>query len=380
MTRESAHARTIDAIYAAAIEPAKWPNALDALRRLCKAESASYNLQHITNGSGTRTAVGYDRADQPRYFDGGFAARNELFTGLLKQPVGEPHPHQTLVNDELFRQGYYFNEYCRPNGLHFMAGLVIAQRYGTVEWVSVNRGPRGDPYDQQQLRGLAWLAPHLRRASEASYRLTEARAARTASEAVLDTLRCGVVMLDQYGRVVFANRTARQLDAARDGLTLSHSGVSAPTVAGTLARAIGLATDGDSDHVRRGAHMALPRRSAPYPLSINIVPLPRESALQLCGAPVVLLLIADPAQPAGTDTNMLMTLFGLTGREAALTTLLSNGCRLDDAAKQLGVTRETARTHLAHALAKTGTERQADLVRLALAADPPVARPTERHR
>jgi DNA-binding CsgD family transcriptional regulator len=376
MTRDSERARALDAIYAAALEPAKWPNALEAMRHLCQAESASYTLQHINNGTGTRTAIGYDRADQPRYFDGGFAARNELFTGLLKQPAGEPRPHQTLVDDEIFKRGYYFNEYCRPNGLHFMAGLVIAHRHGTVEWVSVNRGRRGESYDHQQLRGLAWLAPHLRRASEASYRLTEAQAARTAWEAVLDTLRCGVVMLDQYGHVVFANRTARQLDAARDGLRLSHAGVSAPVVAGSLARTIGLATDGDSDCVRHGAHIALPRRDAPYPLSVTIIPLPRESSCQLFGSPVVLLLIADPAQSVGSDTKALVSLFGLTAREAALTTLLANGRRLDDAAKQLGIKRETARTHLARALAKTGTERQADLARLVWAAVPPVARPT----
>jgi len=375
MTRDSEYARAIDAIYGAAIEPAMLSNALDALRRLCNAESASYNLQHIANGTGTRTAIGYDRADQPRYFDGGFAARNELFTGLLNQPIGAPHPHQTLVDDEIFRRGYYFNEYCRPNGLHFMAGLVITQRHGTVEWVSVNRGPRGDPYDRQQLRGLARLAPHFRRASEASYRLAEAYAARTAWEAVLNTLRSGVVMLDQYGRVVFANGTARDLDAARDGLTLSHSGVSAPAVAATLARAISLATDGDSDRIRHGTHIALPRRDAPYPLSVNIIPLPRESPWQLSCTPVVLLLIADPAQSAGSDDKVLMTLFGLTAREAALTTLLADGCRLEDAAKQLGIKRETARTHLARALDKTGTERQADLTRLALAAVPPVDTP-----
>ena len=368
-------ARAIDAIYAAAIEPPRWSTALDALCRLCRAESASYSLQHVTNGTGTRTAIGYDGVDQPRYFDGGFAARNELFVELLKRAAGEPRPHQTLVNDEKFRQGYYFNEYCRPNGLHFMAGLVIAERHGTVEWVSVNRGPRGEPYDRRQLRGLAWLAPHIRRASEVSYRLAEAEAPRGAWEAVLDTLRCGVVMLDQYGRVVFANRTARLLDAARDGLTLSRAGVSAPAVAGALARAVGLATDGDSDRVRQGADIVLPRRGAPYPLSIKIIPLPHESSRQLDATPVVLLLIADPAQPTDSDATVHMALFGLTAREALLTTLLAKGLRLDDAARQLGIKRETARTHLARALGKTRTERQADLARLVLAALPPVARP-----
>ncbi len=373
MAPKSEHARAVDAIYAAAVEPAQWANALDALRRLCKAESSSYTLQHTTNGTGTRTAIGYDLVHQPRYFDG-YAARNELFTGLLRQPIGVPHPHQALIDDDdVFRRGYYFNEYCRPNGLHFMAGLIITQRNDITEWVTVNRGPRGEPYDRQQLRALAWLAPHLRRASETSYRLAEAHAARTAWETALDTLRYGVVLLDQRGRVVFANQTARQLDAARDGLALRRACASAPAAAGPLARAIGLAIEGDRDGVRHGPHVALPRRETAYPLSAIVMPLPRESRWQLSAAPVVLLLLVDPAQPANADAQALMTLFGLTAREAALTKLLADGGRLDDAAERLGIGRETARTHLARALDKTGTERQTDLVRLALAAALPIA-------
>jgi DNA-binding CsgD family transcriptional regulator/PAS domain-containing protein len=373
MARKSEPSGILDTIYAAAIEPSKWSDALGALRRLCKAASASYTVQHIAKGTGLRTAIGYDLPHQPRYFDG-FAARNELFTGLLRQAPGKPHPHQTLVDDEIFRQGFYFNEYCRPNGLHSMAGLVISRRGDTVEWISVNRCPRGEPYDRQQLRMLAWLAPHLHNASEISYRLTEAHAARAAWESALDALRYGVLTLDQHGRVVFANSAARRLDMAHDGLALRCAAVSAPGAAGaTLARAIGLATDGDSDGVRHGAHVALRRRGALCPLSVTIIPLPHESSLRFSGTPVVLMLIVDPTQPAGADTRALVNLFGLTDREAELVALLADGYRLDAAAAQLGVGRETVRTHLARSLHKTGTERQTDLVRLTLAATQLVA-------
>ena len=373
MARKSEHAGVLDTIYAAAIEPAKRSNALDGLRRLCGAASASYTLQHITNGTGLRTAIGYDLPHQPRYFDG-FAAQNELFRGLLRQAAGKPRPHQTLVDDEIFRRGFYFNEYCRPNGLHLMAGLVISRRSDIVEWISVNRGPGSEPYDRQQLRVLARLAPHLHHASEVSYRLSEVHAARTAWETALDALRCAVLMLDQRGRVLFANTAAQRLDTVRDGLALRRAGVSAPGIAGaTLSRAIGLATDGDNDGVRHGAHVVLQRRDALCPLSVTIIPLPRESSWRFSGTPVVLLLIVDPAEPAGSDTRALINLFGLTDREAALVALLADGYRLDAAAGQLGIGRETARTHLARSLHKTGTERQTDLVRLALAATPLIA-------
>lgn len=365
MATDIEHASAIDAIYAAAIEPAKWPKVLGALRHLCDAESASHTLQHIANGTGTRTAIGYNRSEKLQYFNG-FAVRNELFAALLRKPGGVPHPHQTLVDDELFRRGYYFNEFCRPNGLHFLAGLIIARRDQVVEWISINRDRHGEPYDRRGLRELARLAPHLRRASEAACRLTEAHAAKSAWEAALDALTCGVVMLDHCGRVVFANQSARQMAAEHDGFALRCEGISATCDAGALARAVGLATDGDSDGIRRGTHLGLPRRDAPAPLSVNIIPLPYELPWQLPGLPAALLLIVDPAHSTGSDAQTLGIVFGLTRREAELTTLLANGCRLYEAAERLGISRETARTHLANALGKTGTNRQTDLVRLAL--------------
>jgi DNA-binding CsgD family transcriptional regulator len=98
-----------------------------------------------------------------------------------------------------------------------------------------------------------------------------------------------------------------------------------------------------------------------------VIPLPREAEWQTTGAPAVLMVIADPAHPPMRESQLLTTMFGLTEREAALTATLPAGLALGDAAEQLGIGRETARTHLAHALAKTGCTRQVDLVRLALA-------------
>ncbi len=47
--------------------------------------------------------------------------------------------------------------------------------------------------------------------------------------------------------------------------------------------------------------------------------------------------------------------------------LLVSGGRLADAPARLGIGRETAKTHLRHVFSKTGTNRQAELVRLMLA-------------
>lgn len=373
MARHPEHGTIVDSIYAAAIVPDKWPETLDLLRRLCDAESAAINQQHVADGTGTRIAIGYELDRQPRYFEG-FAARNPLFKGLLREQVGVPHPHQSLVDDAMFKRGPYFNEYCRPNSLYYMAGLVIARTNETAAWLTVNRGPAGAAFDRDQLAGLGRLAAHLRRADEAARQLAEARTARTAWEAALDAMRFGVVLLDQRGRVVFANQAARRLDAAREGFSLRREGVSAAGAPDALARAIDCAASGDGAGIRAGTHLALPRRTTPLPLSALVLPLPRDSDWPAYGTPAVLLLLTNPADVAGPDPAWFVNMFGLTRREAELAALLTAGRRLDDAAALLDIGRETARTHLAHILAKTGTERQADLVRLAAAAASPARR------
>jgi DNA-binding CsgD family transcriptional regulator len=66
-------------------------------------------------------------------------------------------------------------------------------------------------------------------------------------------------------------------------------------------------------------------------------------------------------QPAALER-----LFHLTPAEARLASFLANGVSVEDAAAQLGVTRNTVRTQLQAVFAKTRTNRQGDLIRLIL--------------
>jgi DNA-binding CsgD family transcriptional regulator len=251
-----------------------------------------------------------------------------------------------------------------------MAGLVV-RRVEAVEWMTLNRGHRRTAYDDAALSALTPLVAHIRRASGISRRRGAAVTVRHAWESALDQLTHAVVLPDRRGAVVFANHAARRLSGAHDGLVLRGSSVSATAAADGLARLIGRATTGDAAGVRSGGQLALPRRAEPHPLSASVIPLPREAEWQTTGAPAVLMVLTDPAHPPIPGSQLLATVLGLTERESTLTATLAAGQALSDDAEQLGIGRETARAHLAHALAKTGCARQADLVRLALAIVPP---------
>jgi DNA-binding CsgD family transcriptional regulator len=80
--------------------------------------------------------------------------------------------------------------------------------------------------------------------------------------------------------------------------------------------------------------------------------------------PRVLLLATDLDAPARGVEAALRAGWGLTAREAELCQLLGEGHPLAAAAARMGVTEQTARTHLKNAFRRLEIERQTDLVRL----------------
>lgn len=68
--------------------------------------------------------------------------------------------------------------------------------------------------------------------------------------------------------------------------------------------------------------------------------------------------------PGSIAPEGLKLLFGLTRAEARLAAALASGSALDDVARSIGISRETARAQLKAIFAKTKTNRQAELVAL----------------
>lgn len=70
-----------------------------------------------------------------------------------------------------------------------------------------------------------------------------------------------------------------------------------------------------------------------------------------------------PAHIPTIDKRLLESRFKLTPAQARLATLLHNGASVKQAAEQLGITEGSARQYLRRIFAKTGTNRQIDLIR-----------------
>ena len=124
------------------------------------------------------------------------------------------------------------------------------------------------------------------------------------------------------------------------------------------------------------AALAVPRNSSSQngalkPFSVRVIPLRADARLAVnWQRPLALLIVADPEAPAPLEPQALQTLFGLTPWEARLAVSLANGKKLEEIAQSAHVSLNTAKTQLRIAFEKTGTHRQAELVKLVLSHPP----------
>jgi DNA-binding CsgD family transcriptional regulator len=112
------------------------------------------------------------------------------------------------------------------------------------------------------------------------------------------------------------------------------------------------------------AHLILPRRGCPTPLVCTISRVDATALAAEAMEPVLAIIITNSQKPAGREWGDFAAAYQLTKAEARLVTLLADGYGLFEAARRLGISRNTARTHMRSIHSKAGTRGQTDLVRL----------------
>jgi len=98
-----------------------------------------------------------------------------------------------------------------------------------------------------------------------------------------------------------------------------------------------------------------------------IAPLPMEIPLSpIVPQPMAVIFINDPDKNNKPTAVQLREKFAMTPAEAGFAVEILKGDGIQAAADRLSISRATARTHLSRIFDKTGTRRQAELVRVLL--------------
>ena len=207
---------------------------------------------------------------------------------------------------------------------------------------------------------LECIAPHLVQARRLHAELAQRSDNAEALLAVFDRLVLGVILLDKAGRVSYANRSAAELLGQPPGLA-DASALAKPRDPRTDALHRFIGTERPTS---RGA-LVFPHPEDNRPLQTFATPLRwPEAAREARERFVRALFIGDPSRTSGQPADILQGLYGLTQSEARLAIQLATDHSLAQAAEHLGIAVSTARSVLKTVFAKTGTNRQASLVRL----------------
>jgi DNA-binding CsgD family transcriptional regulator/PAS domain-containing protein len=237
--------------------------------------------------------------------------------------------------------------------------------------VFVYRSASTGAFGRRDEAAFARVSRHLHNAVQVARRLALEEARSRDLLDVVEHLNFGVVLLTERGRVTHANRFARQLFTLRDGL-VADDGVLAPIHrddAPALMQTIRAALDAAHERAEEPTTAFIRRSGFVRPLSVLAVPLARtsEAPFPTIRRAAVALIVTDPDLDAAVPADALRARYHFSATEARLAQVLSRGVPLREAADTAGVTYETARWYLKGMFQKTGTARQADLVRLLLA-------------
>ncbi|MDH3473951.1 MAG: helix-turn-helix transcriptional regulator [Rhodospirillales bacterium] len=367
----------IDAFYDTAIavtEDCAW---CTVLPRVCGAFEASAGSFMVHDFSAREGALRHDYNIRPEFRDAyneGLSAMNPWMDSLAFYEEGavvfgeDIVPHGDMVQTE------FYSVYLEPQDLlHRLCG-VITRDGQDAHLISLLRPPAAPAFTRKDKAALADLLPHLKRSIKVRDRVVRDRLARESLAEFMDLLPVAFLLVGHKGRVELQNRVAKEIIAQEDGLFVGAGGYLATASAKNTAdlrqlitetvEAAPLESAGD-ECALSGEHFIISRGPDRLPLICVMYPVngSRPDDEQN-SEPAVAVLIKDPQAERFDGLPDFASAYDLTNAEARLIRLLTAGQGLFEAAAELGITKNTARTHMRNIYSKVGTHRQADLIRL----------------
>ena len=274
---------------------------------------------------------------------------------------------ESLVPNRELKRTAFYNEFSRHYDIGDCIAAMIEAGPDRMSLISINASG-AHRFDGEARQLLSALMPHLERAIQLHRRLIQAEGTTLTSLDAFDRSGTAALLLDHAGRVSYASARAAALLRKSDGLVVEKGELLAATPAETNAlrevvRAAVLAGRGEG--IESGGVVAVSRPSGRRPLRVLVAPVCSPVAFPI-SATGAIVLVTDPDDvPVPTEAE-IQVLLGLTTAEARLAHALAAGLTLGTAARRLGLTIETVRTRLKNIFTKTGTHRQAELMRVIL--------------
>jgi DNA-binding CsgD family transcriptional regulator len=353
-------------IYDAALDFNKWRHALAEIRQVLAANNVILILRPGTAKSPGLSLV--FREDLYEYADP--FASTEFLSPFETIAAGEVTTIADLLSDEQWRASPFYRKHCEPADVYDVMLLDLRSGDGSTYRIRITRPERAERFGREDKQFLALLAPHFRRALEMQTMFERTGLLHAQYVEVCDRMGVATFILDTKGNVLEQNKSACELLGGLDGLSIVNGRLIATDAASNreLLRLLDEALD-RCDSV--GAPlisnvMPVVRPSGKSNLVLFVQSLPTAKLRSGRHRPAITVFVRDPAFRTEAPVAVAQRLYKLTPAETALVLELVNGLSLCEASKRRGIRQSTARTQLRSIFAKTGTQKQTELMRMIL--------------
>ncbi len=297
--------------------------------------------------------------------------RNGVIAGG-RTPEGVPYSLPELLELDRGEHEPFYAELQKLKGITAIRTIRVEEASGIDAWLTIAR--HGKDFDVRDGELLARIAPYLRGVFRQYIAREQDRFAAALTAEAVSRLRFGWLALDPGGHIVACDAFGERLLAESTMISRNREGR-------LTLRPLQL----ERDVLDAVAKMAADPRSRPRAIPLRADPwldmllIPARARGLIAGAePAVIAYVHSDNWRSMDRHGQLIDLFSLSPSEARLTLALCRGKTIAEAAEELNLTLETARSYSKAIYAKTGARGLPDLVRiimgsiLALAPEPSV--------
>ena len=369
----------IGQIYDCAVDPLLWVPTLAAIRD--KMDMAYVHINFIdgnyhADGDNSDLSVFQSEWSQswmerlPQWY--GQIPGLERWAGM---DVDDSISQMLCVTEAEFHKSEVYQQWVRPQGLRDYCFTQVAKRNGMAGSVGAATYSSRGLVNESERRTFRLLAPHFRRSLLISGMLDDGKLQVQLYRRLLDRIGAGVLIVGQDARLVYTNETAERLLSLGVNLTVRHNKVTAaspPHAKGLQAALDRACMQDDSELGNFGNGIPLPGISGAMAVCY-VLPLGKSDRRRELGPGLAAIFVTTQGASVPPALEVLSALSGLTSRESRVALMIADGAPPNEAAKTLGITRNTMRKHLANIFAKTGVKSQSGLVRFVSGLSLPLA-------
>ncbi len=282
--------------------------------------------------------------------------------------AGERFNRQEMIGDGDFRKLPIYQEFYKRGEIFHLEYRVFLHHEDSHAGISFSRPDGRNNFSENERRAMTYLMPHLARAFKLHFNLLDVQRHNRVIAEAFDHIPQGVIVINRSKKLVFANARGSDFLNRSDAIKLDASGAISSVVPNrAFDRLIVNMFDRSAFPADRfGGVAAIERGPGRRSLEVLIAPFSHDDFRGEGTDELAIIFVTDPEATVIDVSELLMQMYGLTRTEANLAAKLVEGLSFAEACDVMSITQNTGRTHLKRIFSKTGTNRQAALVKLIL--------------